>query len=120
MKTVLVCGSRLWTDHVEIYLALDELRHEFDEPIRVVHGDCKGADRIAGKIADDFGWPVKPYPAEWKKYKGAAGPIRNREIWREEPDISLVIAVGSGHGTEDMVRLSTAAGVEVRRRGLPE
>lgn len=52
------------------------------------------------------------YPADWKRYGMAAGPIRNRRMLKEgKPDI--VIAFAGGRGTADMVRQAKAAGVPV-------
>ena len=53
------------------------------------------------------------FPADWKTYGRAAGPLRNaRMIAEGKPD--LVLAFPGGRGTADMTRKARAAGVEVR------
>lgn len=79
----------------------------------VVHGDARGADKIAGKWASMRKIPFKTYPAAWDKHGDAAGPIRNQLMLRDNPDIQWVIAFPGGAGTADMVSRARAAGIEV-------
>ena len=72
---VLVCGDRNWTDTVKIHCSL----HRFTRKDTIIHGACRGADRIAGEVAATLEIPVDVYPADWKQYGRAAGPIRTAE-----------------------------------------
>lgn len=56
-----------------------------------------------------MGFPVERYPADWERYGKRAGPIRNRKMLDQGPD--LVVAFGGDKGTADCVR-------EARRRGI--
>jgi hypothetical protein len=81
-------------------------------PTVVIHGDARGADRLAGEIANAAGIPVESYPADWVKHGRAAGPIRNQLMLDvAKPDV--VLAMPGGNGTADMVRRAKAAGVAV-------
>ena len=56
------------------------------------------------------------YPADWGTQGKAAGILRNMKMLAEEvPD--LVLAFPGGRGTDDMVRRSQRAGIEVRMPG---
>jgi hypothetical protein len=80
----------------------------------VIHGAARGADRMAGEWAATAGVPVAEFPADWRRYRRGAGPVRNRQMLVEgRPD--LVLAFPGKSGTENMVRQATAAGVPVRR-----
>jgi len=111
---VLVCGSRFWLNQRPIQDRLSQL----PPGTTIIHGACKGADNIAGFVAEILGFPVRPYPAQWEKYGNGAGHIRNqhmldREHTPEEP-IDLVIAFDmGGSGTNDMRERSTKAGIAV-------
>ncbi len=114
VTTILVCGGRDFTDAVAVGRALG--RYDSANPPRLVHGDARGADRIAADIATDCQWQVVAYPADWERLGPAAGPIRNRAmIEQEHPDV--VLAFPGGRGTADMVRKAEAAGIPVERVG---
>lgn len=78
----------------------------------IIHGAGPGADTCAAIWAKRHGVPVQAYPANWKKHRRAAGPIRNSRMLADgRPDI--VIAMPGGAGTADMVAKARAAGVTV-------
>jgi len=108
---VLVCGDRNWSDKQIIYSRLAELPPD----THIIHGDCKGADRLAGEAAKELGFVVTAVPADWKRYGKPAGPIRNKAMLDLSPD--LVIAFHSdfrnSKGTKSMVNLAREAGVPV-------
>lgn len=108
---VLVCGDRNWDDRVKVFFRLSKL----PEGSVVLNGDCRGADRIAAEVARELGcFTVIDFPANWERHGRAAGPIRNREMLDQKPD--LVIAfhpdLSKSRGTADTVR-------EARKRGIP-
>lgn len=74
MQAVIFCGSRNWTDDDAIR---NRMRAYRLPNVVVIHGDCRGADRIAGNIARVLGATVIEMPAQWKLHGDAAGPMRN-------------------------------------------
>lgn len=108
---VLVCGSRSWTDR---YAIERELRALPDGAI-VIHGAARGADTIAGEIANRLGLIVETFPADWKRHGRAAGHIRKRRMLEEgKPDLVLAFDLGTP-GTADMMRQAQRAGLPVHR-----
>lgn len=109
---ILVCGGRDYDDQDFVSQVLDMI-HE-DYPITcVVHGDAKGADSFGQAWAKASGVEEKPYPADWGKWKHAAGSIRNAEMLRDNPDIELVVVFPGKHGTCDMRDKAERAKIEV-------
>lgn len=103
---ILVCGGRNYSSKQDVYDVLD--RHN---PTVVVAGGAVGADSLAVDWARTRQRAYIVFPAEWDKYKKAAGSIRNQRMLRTNPD--LVIAFPGGTGTADMVRRAKNAGIEV-------
>ncbi len=105
---LLVCGDRNWTDKEAIYCRLRELGKRI-----IIEGDARGADRLAGEVADELGYPHVKVPANWNFYKKAAGPIRNRWMLDLVPDHVLAFHrdLENSKGTKDCV-------TEARRRGI--
>lgn len=115
-ERVLCCGSRLWHDYHTIRRTLDQL-HADGGIERVIHGDCRGADRMAAAAALGLGIPVIAYPALWNEYGPAAGPLRNHHMLDEEkPTLMLAFhdELEASKGTADMVRRARKAGVPIR------
>jgi hypothetical protein len=115
MRTVLACGDRNWTDVASIRLAM-RAEHLGSGDV-LIHGDCRGADHLADLVALELGMTSKPYPADWDTHGKKAGPIRNRQMLKENPEIDLVLAfhdrLDESKGTADMVRAATKAGIRV-------
>ena len=112
---VLITGSRDWKNYEAMF---DELK-ALPKDTLLIHGDCRGADKMAGLIAGQIGLPKpKSYPAQWKIYGRGAGPRRNRQMLDDNPDISLVLAfhedMGRSKGTRDMVRRSEKKGIRTK------
>ena len=109
---VLVCGGRKYTNQLRLFDVLDRL-HRIRGPITtVIHGEAKGADRLAGDWAISRDIMIDSYPAQWGKHGRAAGPIRNRQMIEEgRPD--LVVVFPGGRGTADMRKRALATKIKV-------
>ena len=117
---LLVTGSRLWEDSVAIALQLALL-----VPVLVIHGDCEGADELAGACARAAKVAVQAFPVdpsldgEWP----AAGPRRDaRMVKNGKPTQGLALGelrkTVSGAlkwtGTGTTVSMMLKAGLVVR------
>ena len=112
MTRVLVCGDRDWHDRTAIrkYLLTVE------SGSTVIHGAQRGADRIAGEVADKLGLAVEAYPAQWTRFGRAAGPIRNKQMLVEgKPELVVFfhLNLAASHGTKNMVGQARRAGIRV-------
>jgi hypothetical protein len=114
MKKALICGSRDYTDHEIIRVWIEKLmKLGYDT---IIEGEAKGADIIARNIATELGLKVEKFPANWKEFGRAAGPIRNAQMLREgNPDIVIAFSqhFKTSKGTKNMVHLATKKGVNV-------
>lgn len=109
---VLCCGDRNWTSYEIIRRELEKL----DDFTVVIEGCAKGADSISGWIARQLSYKVLEFPADWKKYGRAAGPIRNKQMLDEgKPDLVLAFHtdIENSKGTKNMIEQSTKRGIKV-------
>lgn len=104
---VLVAGGRDFTDRQGLYAVLDRLDETRHFTV-VIHGDYRGVDWLARDWAHARDRRDDPYPAEWKRFRGRAGPIRNQRMIDEgKPDFAVLFE--GGDGTADMlIRLAQA------------
>lgn len=111
MKKILVCGSRFWKKRRPIELALMKAK-----PDLVIHGESRGADKIAGDIAHAMGIVVCGVPADWKKFGKKAGPIRNQFMLDLNPDevIAFHSDIENSKGTKDMVERARKKNIPVK------
>lgn len=77
---------------------------------------------MAAQFAKGRKWPLSEFPADWKLHGHAAGPIRNRQMLDEKPD--LVIAFhedwANAKGTRDCVAEAGRRGIKVELVDDPE
>lgn len=110
---VLVCGGR---DHVHdeafIEQTMDRLLATHGPFERLMHGDARGVDQIAGKWARKHGILEWDFLPEWHHVEGEEAGRRNQYIIANgAPD--LVIAFSGGVGTADMIKRAKDAGIKV-------
>lgn len=113
---VIVAGGRDFNDEEYLNKSLDELMEEFVD-IEIVSGHANGADKLAEEYAMRLELSLKIFPADWKKYGRAAGPIRNREMLSyimEEKPIVAAFWDGQSKGTKNMIEQAKKEDVECR------
>jgi len=109
---LLVTGGRDFADRDFLFATLDRLHAEHGFTL-LIHGDARGADRLAGEWAQERGVPILACPADWKRFGRGAGPKRNRQMLAEKPD--LVVAFPGDSDTRHMVIIAEEAGAKVIR-----
>ncbi len=76
----------------------------------VISGGASGVDTGGEIFARTHSIPLIVKNADWKKWGGAAGPIRNAEM---AEIAEAVIAFPGGTGTADMIRKARDRGLKV-------
>lgn len=113
---ILITGSRDYTDRDTIRQALMRAGRDarvHPQSVTVVHGGARGADRIAGELAREFGCMVEVHRADWDRYGKAAGHRRNAEMVALGADVCLAFPLGESRGTRGCVALAEKAGIRV-------
>lgn len=124
---VVITGSRDWTDADAIHADLSCIE-QAGRLWGVVEGAARGADRIAGRWAEEAqrrGIYWMTMPADWQAHGRKAGPLRNRQMLayaqstaEAEGVLPVVLAypLPGSIGTLDMMRVCAAAGLRVLDR----
>lgn len=122
---LLVTGSRDFGNFDLMYDAIKHYISIFSYPECLIHGDARGADKMADGIAKNLQIPILKYPvsdAEWKAYPGSAGRLRNIKMLKEGRP-THVMAFFAGRrtaGTQHMVHISKEANIQVKEFGLED
>ena len=110
-QTVLLCGSRDWTDITTLHRTLDHLGPD----VRIIHGT--GATAFEALLAEETSkrkLSVLAFPVEWSKYGENARNVRNRAMLRMGIDQVIAFRLdGPSPGTDHLLRLATEVGIPV-------
>ena len=98
---MIIAGSRDFCDILSGWTFIDTI-HENHPITEVVCGMAKGGDTCGKFWGQKHNIPVKEFPANWKKFGQAAGPIRNKEM-AVYADAAIVIHGGS-RGSLNMIQ----------------
>ena len=83
MFKVIIAGSREFDDYDKLKEKCDKIlsrKVKEGEEIIVVSGAARGADTLGEKYAEEKGYKVERYPANWNKYGNRAGYLRNKKM----------------------------------------
>ena len=112
---VIVAGAVAWADAEAIRRELAKL----PAGTTVIHGDCPGADEIAGRVASELGFTVElmvKNDADYAKYQKAAWKGLNERMLASGAVLVLTFhpTFDESSGSKHLAELAEAAGVEVR------
>lgn len=104
-KRVAVVGCREYSNYEQaskyISYCIESIRKKYN--LIFVSGGCRGADRAGERFALENGFAAECYPADWKTYGRAAGPIRNEKI-AQLSDYIICFWDGKSKGTKSMIK----------------
>jgi len=109
---ILITGGRDFADRESLFAELNRL-HATHPITLLIHGDARGADRLGDEWAKKHEIEVLACPSDWRRHRGGAGMVRNKQMLEYEPD--LLVACTGGRGTQNMIKLAEDAGIEVVR-----
>lgn len=101
---VVIAGSRDFNNYKLLVEKCDLILSRQSE-IQIVSGTAKGADKLGEKYAQERGYSVKEFPADWEKYGKSAGYKRNEEM-AKYADALIAFWDGASRGTKSMIELA--------------
>ena len=103
---VIIAGSRGFSNYKLLKEKcneyLREKRKEYN--IIIISGGARGADTFGEKYAQDEGFSLEVFPANWNKFGKSAGFIRNEQM-AEVADALIAFWDGKSNGTKHMIEI---------------
>lgn len=110
---VIIAGCRDFTDYELLREKCDyHLQNLRLEDIVIVSGHASGADSLGERYAQDRGFQLETYPADWQAHGRAAGPIRNAKMANVAHAL-IAFWDGKSRGTKNMIETARKYNLKV-------
>ncbi len=104
IKRIIVAGCRNYEDYDTakkyIDMCINKIREKYD--LVFLSGGCRGADMLGERYANENGFIIERYLADWQKHGKGAGPKRNFQM-AKECDYVICFWDGKSRGTASMI-----------------
>ena len=112
---VIIAGSRGFSNYKLLREQCNKYLREKRKTsnVIIVSGHARGADTLGEKYAQDEGFALEIYPAQWKKLGKQAGYRRNEQM-AEVADALIAFWDGSSKGTKHMIDIMNEKNLLVR------
>lgn len=108
---VIIAGGREFNDYSLLSSVCDHMLQNQEE-VEIVSGTARGADKLGERYANERGYKLTRFPAEWSLGK-QAGYIRNKQM-AEYADALICFWDGRSKGTGHMIDLAKSKGLKVK------
>jgi ABC-type enterochelin transport system substrate-binding protein len=109
---VIIAGGRNFRDYDKLRESCDNILVNQKE-VEIVSGTAAGADTLGERYAQEKGYEVKKFPAQWDLYGKSAGYKRNQQM-AEYADGLIAFWDGKSKGTKHMIDIANKMGLKVR------
>lgn len=109
---VIIAGGRDFNNYELLFKKCENILSKQKE-VEIVSGTANGADKLGEKYAKEKGFKIKLFPADWEKYKKAAGYIRNKQM-ADYADSLIAFWDGKSKGTKHMIDLAEEYNLNIR------
>jgi len=109
---VIIAGGRNFNDYNKLIESCDNILVNQKE-VEIVSGTAAGADTLGERYAQEKGYEVKKFPAQWDLYGKSAGYKRNQQM-AEYADGLIAFWDGKSKGTKHMIDIANKMGLKVR------
>lgn len=110
---VIIAGCRDFSNYELLKEKCDYLlQNQKEEDIVIISGHASGADTLGERYAQELGYKLETYPADWQAHGRAAGPIRNAQM-ANIANALIAFWDGKSRGTKNMIETATKRGLQV-------
>ena len=108
---IIIAGGRDFEDYDSLKKHMTECLSTVSDiidgkEIVIVSGTAKGADSLGERFAEEYGYAIEKFPANWDAYGKRAGIIRNIAM-ADHADALIAFWNGSSRGTANMIATAT-------------
>lgn len=113
---VIIAGSRTITDYDVV---VDAILHSGFKITEVVSGCAQGVDSLGERYAKQNHIRITQFPADWSRYGGAAGMIRNGQM-ADYAEALIAVHTGTSRGTLNMIKEAQTRGLHIYSSLVPK
>lgn len=112
---VIIAGGRDFQDYKLLRSTMDALLQNKLRKVKIVIicGMAKGADMLGARYAQERGYHIRYFPAEWDNLGKKAGIIRNEQM-AQNADALVAFWDGESRGTKNMIETAEQYNLAVR------
>lgn len=113
---VIIAGSRDFNNYNLLNSTISNYLKENTNNVEIISGTARGADQLGERFANEYGYQIKRFPANWNLYGKSAGPIRNKsmaEYAAQEQGVLFAFWNGKSKGTKSMINFAEKYGLDV-------
>jgi len=119
---VIIAGTRHFNDYNRLKEKCNNLLRGVSRAHTIIirSGKAKGADTLGEKFANEHGYLIEEFPADWANLGRKAGPIRNKEMaegnetFPQKANMLIAFWDGKSVGTKIMIDIAKRQGLIVR------
>ena len=101
---IIIAGGRNFNDYNKLRESCDNILVN-QKDVEIVSGTAAGADTLGERYAQEKGYEVKKFPAQWDLYGKSAGYKRNQQM-AEYADGLIAFWDGKSRGTKHMIDIA--------------
>lgn len=109
---VIIAGGRDFNDYDLLCRKADYYLSRQSE-VEIVSGTAKGADKLGERYAEERGYPIKRFPADWGTWGNGAGYRRNVEMGNYA-DALIAFWNEQSKGTKHMIDIAELYKLKIR------
>lgn len=105
---VIIAGGRDFRNYNGLKNYCDEILKNMVEQgyeIKIISGTANGADKLGERYANERGYEILQFPADWNTFGKRAGYIRNKQM-AENADACICFWDGASRGTKLMIQIA--------------
>lgn len=103
---IIIAGGRDFNDYDLLRKQCDHLlQNQQANDIEIVSGTAKGADQLGEKYANEKGYKIAKFPANWDEHGQVAGFIRNEKM-AKYADALIAFWDNCSKGTSHMISMA--------------
>lgn len=109
---LIIAGGRDFDNYNLLKETVNKFLSNYNGEPCIICGGAKGADTLGERFAEEQGYKIKYFPADWNTYGKSAGFVRNIEM-AENATALIAFWNGKSSGTKHMIETAKKYNLEI-------